>query len=171
MKIRKKEGRTRKDERKGKEGKIKTKGRQWNEFKLRKKHINISIINLKVKQLWQCSVTKLCLTLCDPMDCSMPGSSVLHYLLKFVQIHVHWWASQVALLVKNLPANAWDLRDPWVGKIPWRWVCQPTAVFLPRSPWTLEPGKLQSIESWIVGQDWNNLAHTCPLIFKLLKEK
>ena len=28
------------------------------------------------------SVTKLCLTLCDPMACSMPGSSVLHYLLR-----------------------------------------------------------------------------------------
>ena len=25
---------------------------------------------------WWCSVTKLCLTLCDPMDCSLPGSSV-----------------------------------------------------------------------------------------------
>ena len=31
------------------------------------------------------------------------------------------WASQVALVVKNLPANAGDMRcrlDPWVGKIP-----------------------------------------------------
>ena len=39
-----------------------------------------------------CSVAKLCPTLCDPMgrDCSMPGSPVLHYLLEFVQIHVHW---------------------------------------------------------------------------------
>ena len=27
-----------------------------------------------------CSVTKSCLTLCDPMDCSTPGYSVLHYL-------------------------------------------------------------------------------------------
>ena len=32
--------------------------------------------------------------------------------------------SQVALVVKNLPANAGDTRDsigfhPWVGKIPW----------------------------------------------------
>ena len=25
---------------------------------------------------WRCLVTKLCLTLCDPMDCSLPGSSV-----------------------------------------------------------------------------------------------
>ena len=35
-----------------------------------------------------CSVTQLCLTLSDPMDCSVSGSSVLHYLLKFAQIHV-----------------------------------------------------------------------------------
>ena len=25
-----------------------------------------------------------------PHDCSMPGSSVLHYLLNFAQIHVYW---------------------------------------------------------------------------------
>ena len=30
------------------------------------------------------------LTLCDPMDCSMPGFSVLHYLLEVAQIHVLW---------------------------------------------------------------------------------
>ena len=28
------------------------------------------------------------LSLCDPMDCSMPGSPVLHHLLEFAQIHV-----------------------------------------------------------------------------------
>ena len=37
-----------------------------------------------------CSVTKSCLTFCDPMDCSMPGFPVLHYLPKVAQIHVHW---------------------------------------------------------------------------------
>ena len=26
--------------------------------------------------------------LCDPLDCSMPGSSVLHYLLEFAQVYV-----------------------------------------------------------------------------------
>ena len=36
-----------------------------------------------------CSITKSCPTLCNPMDCSMPGSSVLHYLQEFAQIHVH----------------------------------------------------------------------------------
>ena len=38
----------------------------------------------------QCSVTKLCLTLCDSMDCSIPGFLVLHHLLEFAQTHVHW---------------------------------------------------------------------------------
>ena len=37
-----------------------------------------------------CSVTKLCLTLCDPMDCSAPGFPVLHYLSEFAQIYVQW---------------------------------------------------------------------------------
>ena len=37
-----------------------------------------------------CSVTKSCLTLCDPVDCSTPGFPVLHYLQDFAQTHVHW---------------------------------------------------------------------------------
>ena len=37
-----------------------------------------------------CSVTQSRLTLCDPMDWSMPGFSVLHHLLEPAQTHVHW---------------------------------------------------------------------------------
>ena len=37
-----------------------------------------------------CSVTQSCPTLCNPMDCCMPGLPVLLYLPEFVQIHVHW---------------------------------------------------------------------------------
>ena len=37
-----------------------------------------------------CSVTLLCLTLCNPIDCSTPGFPVLHYLSELAQIHVHW---------------------------------------------------------------------------------
>ena len=36
------------------------------------------------------SVIQSCPTLCNPMDCSMPGLHVHHQLLKFTQIHVHW---------------------------------------------------------------------------------
>ena len=37
-----------------------------------------------------CPVTKSCLTLCDPVNCSMPRFPVLHHLLEFAQTHVHW---------------------------------------------------------------------------------
>ena len=37
-----------------------------------------------------CSVTQLCLTLCDPINCSRPAFPVLHHLLEFAQTHVHW---------------------------------------------------------------------------------
>ena len=36
-----------------------------------------------------CSVTQLCPTLCNPMDCSTPGSPVLHFFPEFAQTHVH----------------------------------------------------------------------------------
>ena len=36
------------------------------------------------------SVTKSFLTLCNPMNCSMPGFPILHYLLEFAQTHVRW---------------------------------------------------------------------------------
>ena len=43
------------------------------------------------------------------------------------------WASQLALVVKNPPVSAGDMRqgfDPWVRKIPWRRAWQPTPVSL-----------------------------------------
>ena len=43
-------------------------------------------------------------------------------------------ASQVALVVNNMLANAGNMRcrfNPWVKKIPWRRAWQPTPVFLP----------------------------------------
>ena len=36
------------------------------------------------------SVTQPCLTLCNAMDCSMPGLPVHHQLLEFTQTHAHW---------------------------------------------------------------------------------
>ena len=36
------------------------------------------------------SVAQLCLTLCDPMNCSTPGFPVHRQLLESTQTHVHW---------------------------------------------------------------------------------
>ena len=54
-------------------------------FELKK--INLSLFPLFPISV--CSVTQLCLTLCDRMDCSMPGFPVLHQLLEPAQTHVH----------------------------------------------------------------------------------
>ena len=44
-----------------------------------------------------CSVTKLCLTICDPMYSCASGFPVLHYLPEFVQTHVHWVGDAIQL--------------------------------------------------------------------------
>ena len=36
------------------------------------------------------SVAQSCLTLCNPMDCSIPGFPVHHQLLEPIQTHAHW---------------------------------------------------------------------------------
>ena len=36
-----------------------------------------------------CSVAQYCVTLCNFMDCSIPGLPVPHHLLVFAQVHVH----------------------------------------------------------------------------------
>ena len=48
--------------------------------------------NLLTEDCCCCSVTELSLTLWDPMDCSMPGFSVLHCLLELAQT---LWVSDV----------------------------------------------------------------------------
>ena len=44
---------------------------------------------------WNLTIAKPCLTLCDSIDCSIPGFSVLHYLSEFAQIHVQWVADAI----------------------------------------------------------------------------
>ena len=43
------------------------------------------------------SVAQSYLTLCNPMDCSMPGFLVLYHRLEFVQTHVHWFGDVIQL--------------------------------------------------------------------------
>ena len=50
-------------------------------------------------------VDKLCLTLCNPMDCSKPGLSVPHHLLEFTQIHVHWIGDAIQPFHPLLPSS------------------------------------------------------------------
>ena len=51
-----------------------------------------------------CSVSKLCPTLCDLMDCSTPGFPVLQHLPEPAQAHVHW--------VSDAIQPSWPLSPP-----------------------------------------------------------
>ena len=57
-------------------------------------HVTTKSLHATAKIRWTeiccCSVTKLCLTLCHPTDCSMPGYPVHHHLPELPQTHVHW---------------------------------------------------------------------------------
>ena len=79
-----------------------------------------------------CSVTKLCLALCDPIDCSMPDFPVLHYLPEFAQIH--------ALCVGDTIESSHPLSSPF--PLP--------SIFLSMSLFTMSwfcPSHIQSIGS------------------------
>ena len=102
-------------------------------------------------------------TLCDPMNYSTSGLPV-HHQLQSIKKRI--WASQVALVVKNPPANAGDIReygfDPWVGNIPWRREYQPTTGFLPgeshvRGTWRDTVHKVAKSQTWL---KWLG-THTC----------
>ena len=58
--------------------------------------------------------------LCDPMNCSMPGFLVLHYLLELFQTHVHWMDKAI----------------------------QPSHSLLPPSP-ALNPSQHQGLFQWV----------------------
>ena len=49
-----------------------------------------------------CSVAQSCLTLCDPIACSMPGSSVFYYLLEFAHTHICWVVQLLGTVIKTV---------------------------------------------------------------------
>ena len=66
--------------------------------------------------------------LCEQEDLVQPEATQGWYNFgKYLSL-----STKVALVVKNLPANAGDVGSiPGSGKIPWRRAWQPTRVFLP----------------------------------------
>ena len=114
------------------------------------------------------SVAKLCPTLCDPTNCSMPGFPVLHYLPEFAQWGRRWHPTPVLLPGKS---HGWRSLE---GCSPWgHWVsvtftfhfhalekemATHSSVLAWRIPGTREPGGLPSTGSHRVGHDWSDLA-------------
>ena len=77
----------------------------------------ICVLNIIYSLCCHCSVAKSCPTLCDPRDCSMPGFSVLHYLLEFAQTHVRSVcdATQPSHSLSPPSPPALNLSQQWVS--------------------------------------------------------
>ena len=81
----------------------------------------VSTSLFSVLSMCVCFVTKLCPTLCDPMNCSTLGFPVFYYLPKFAQIHVHWVSDAI----------------------------QPSHPLLPPSPFALNLCRHQGLFQWV----------------------
>ena len=79
------------------------------------------------------AVIQLCLTLCDPTDCSTPSFPAFHCLLEFEQTYVHWVSDSIQpshpLLSPCLPAFnlsqhqslfQWVSSSHQVARVTWR---------------------------------------------------
>ena len=82
------------------------------------------LLSLDIFYCCCCLFAKLYPTLCDPMDCSMPGPPVLHPLPELTYTHVHWvgYAIQPSrpLLSPSLPASNLSQHQglfQWVGSL------------------------------------------------------
>ena len=79
-------------------------------------------ISVRGKWVACCSVAKSRITNCNPMDYSMPGFAVLHYLQESAQTHVHWIGDAIQSSLPLLPpfppalnlSQHWSLFQ-WIG--------------------------------------------------------
>ena len=62
------------------------------------------------------------LTLCDAMDCIMPGSPVLYHLPEFTQTHVHWVSDAIQASHPVVPFFSCLQSFPALGSFPVSWV-------------------------------------------------
>ena len=100
------------------------------------------------------SVTQLCPTLCNPMDCSMPGFPVHHQLPELAQTHVHRVGdaiqpphplSSVGVQPQQDPRvpSGWTaLANEWHGEAKLQWA-RPVTLFSKGAfiPWLVHRGK------------------------------
>ena len=92
--------------------------------------------------------------------CIVKNLITMQLLRKFGYLCDIKWASQVALVVKNLPTNAGNIRDTGSiteSKDPLEeGMAIHSSILAWRIPWSEESGGLQSIESQRVGHVRNN---------------
>ena len=117
-------------------------------------------------------------------QCKSSSSFPARNRLLSLKANINLWCDRVTHLGFKEIFSPWWLRwwriclqcgrprfYPWVGKIPWWRAWQPTPAFLTgQSPWTEEPGGLQSLGSQRVGHDGVADTHTHTHLLKTDKK-
>ena len=94
------------------------------------------------------SVTQSCLTLCNPMNHSMPGLPVHHQLQEFTQTHIHWVGDDIQPSHPVVPFSSCPQSLPASESFPvsqlFTWGGQNTGVsalasFFPKNTWDWSP--------------------------------
>ena len=81
------------------------------------------ILYVMIPWICCCSVAKSCPTLCDPMNCSMPGFPVLHYFPVFAQTHVHWVSDAIHAISSSVtPFSSFPQSFLASGSSPMSWL-------------------------------------------------
>ena len=91
-----------------------------------------------------------------------------------ISIHL-WHASQVALVVRNLPAKPGDI-EMWVWSLGEedpleKEMATHSSILAWRIPWTEEPSRLQSIGSHRAGHYWNTFETSVKAFYHFLPQE
>ena len=70
------------------------------------------------------SVAQSCPTLCNPMNCSMPGLPVHYQFMEFTQTHVHWVSDGIQPSISSsvIPFSSCPQSFPASGYFPNSWL-------------------------------------------------
>ena len=105
------------------------------------------LIYLFTNRFW---ALPICQTNCWPAE-STSRQELNRRWCKSPEVVTSLWVSQVALVVKNPPANAGDLRDvgliPRLGRYPGGGLATHSNILAWKTQWTEEPCQLQSMGS------------------------
>ena len=80
--------------------------------------LNLSMPCPSLHQSICCLVTKSCPTLCNPMNCNIPGFHVLHYLPEFVKVKLMSFQSEMADFVVVVISHIQFFCDPMDCSLP-----------------------------------------------------
>ena len=117
---------------------------------------------LKNLRTLYCSIAKPCLTLFHLMDCSKPGSPVLHYLPEFAQTYVHWIRDAIIYFIAKFYFIIW-VDNLTLQIIEKEYILESMKCLIFRIMWQRLPAVLQCVLLFLNSNKNLNWVNDCPV--------